>query len=150
MPSAAELVRAALVAAEIVVFPGVSQQPYDTTVQCFTGPYDSELESLLALEDTHGMNFSTDMRDGQADIHHGVRATARTVDYHTSGDIIRSVQGYFASLAQTDYNVRDSKMTSVRIYPHGTAFYVGEEAGTKRYLWALNLRVVMGQTTLEG
>lgn len=145
--SAAEAVRAAIVAAELAVYPGVLQNQEDGTVQCFVGDYPNNVDDIITLKDVSGHKFGRDMTNGHADIHHGVAVTVRSLAYEVAYDIMKRISTFLAELGKNDYNVRDSKATVLTVYKHLVPTYVGQDE-TRRHWWGMDLRVVYGQTPL--
>lgn len=147
MASAAELVRAALVAAEIAVYPGVQHQ-YDGVFQASVGTFPNEPDDIICVKDIGGMNFGRDQVDGSHDVHPGVSILVRSLKYDTAGDKMAEIVNYLAALTPgTKFKVRDKEMTALSVYMKGTPTYVGTEE-TRRHWWGVDYRVAMGQTSL--
>jgi hypothetical protein len=147
--SPAEAVRAAIVAAELAMYPAIKQVPYDTTVQCFVTEDADEPNQALLCQDAVGLNFGRVQRTQQTVTHPGVKLTMRSLDSAEGYDIIQSVVALFDALKYPQtYNIRDKSVQVFSIYPVGTLTFLGEEQGTRRLTWVQNVRVVMGQTSL--
>lgn len=151
MASPAEAVREALIAAEVAVYPGVKQHPYDGTVQCFVGTFPDQPDDMIYLKDVQGRKFGRDMRGGGEDQHRGVSMVVRSLEYDVGSDIVDRVCGLFEALSDDEVKVRDKSVRLLSIYRVGTPIHIGNDgARPPRETWGIDVRVVMGQSSLGG
>lgn len=141
--TAAEIVRAVLVQAKLGDYPGIRQLPFDGKMQIFVGSMPDDSSLALALYDTAGVVQGRSMWNGRTLEHHGVKMILRWPDYSGAG-IMRNLLAFFDQFKPTILCVNEVNCYIHSVYRKAAPSALGEEEGTRRLKWAVDLLVVYG------
>ncbi len=154
MSGPAEIVRAALVAQNLVLMPGdtvnqlipFQQIPFDGSMPCYVSSMPDEIDQGLLLRDVAGHLFARRMEDGKYLVHCGLKLLMRTIEYDY--DSVNALFNAITAISKVSIPITDPAGNIVQhfvqtIYRTSTIIPLGEEVGKRRQLWSLNVRVAM-------
>lgn len=143
MASPAEIVRAMLIEAGLVIYPDVVQQPGDGTTQCVVNVVPDQPDQLLLLKDVGGRQFGR-LMDGPTLKHYAVKMNMRSLDDAEGYDVIQSIYLYIDDADYPKHVVsRGMECHIASVYNTSEITSLGEQEGTRRRLWALDIMVAL-------
>lgn len=145
MASPAECVRAVLLKAQMVIFPfdGMAVLPDSSLVPCYVNEFPDQPDRIMALYDKQGTTFGR-LQTGKYTSHPGVKVMVRDLTSAKSFDLIDALSTFLAGrTGRQSVPVRGVENFLGSIYQTGDPVSLGEETGTNRTVWVMNLQVAM-------
>lgn len=148
MASPAECVRAIFLKEEVVVFPTdfLQLQPDSLQVPCYVNQLPDTDGTIVALHDKQGSSFGR-LMTGKYTSHPGVKLTVRSLNSTRAYDTIRCLATLLEQITgRRSVPIRGTENFIASIYQTGDLISLGEETGTRRSIWIMNLQVAMEDT----
>jgi len=145
MASPAELLRSMLIAGGLVQYPaGQEQDLHAPITYCFANVMPNDPPQALCIADTAGIQFGRVMA-GQTLQHHGLKLNMRHEDERKGYDPLKAIFDFIDAFPPNQtVRSRGVAYHVVSVYNVSSILSLGEEPGTKRYLWSLNVRMSAG------
>lgn len=146
MASPAEVIRACLMDAGVVILPRgqelvpFEQLPGDDTTVCYSPGEADEPDQVVIVKDSVGLLFGQLLRDGKALVHPGVSLLIRSLDYDVGYALAVRVATVLGGIGRSTVKVGDEDNFVQAVHRTTPVTYLGED-GKRRFRWFVNFRV---------
>lgn len=154
MASPAEVIRALMIRDGLVMYPIGRATRQNELPQCFVGMMPNEIDVAVLLADTTPRMFGRAMV-GTTWKHYGIKLNLRHLASNGQAgyDVIKSISDWIDYLeVPTQVNSRGKTCHVCSLYKDADVKDIGEERGTNRRLWSMDLLLAMRtveQTPIE-